>query len=89
MRTSILCIDPDRRRHPRWYSERSLRARMTSSNEPPAGFTALFNGQDLSGWYGMASVSPVRVAAMTDEDRAKKKAADTEDALQALARRER
>ena len=27
-------------------------------NQPPAGFTAVFNGQDLSGWYGMESVSP-------------------------------
>ena len=35
----------------------------------------------LSGWYGMASVSPADVAAMTDEERAKKKAADTADAL--------
>jgi len=50
-------------------------------NEPPAGFTALFNGQDLTGWYGMASVSPTEIAAMTPEDRAKKKAADTQDAL--------
>jgi len=50
-------------------------------NEPPAGFTALFNGQDLTGWYGMVSVSPTEIAAMTPEDRAKKKAADTQDAL--------
>ncbi len=50
-------------------------------NEPPAGFTALFNGQDLSGWYGMQSVSPEAIAALTDEERAQKKAADTEDAL--------
>jgi hypothetical protein len=50
-------------------------------NEPPAGFTVLFNGQDLSRWYGMESVSPADIAAMTPEERAKKKAKDTEDAL--------
>ena len=59
----------------------STAAQNEKLNEPPAGFTALFNGQDLAGWYGMASVSPADIAAMTDDDRAKKKAADTEDAL--------
>jgi hypothetical protein len=58
----------------------SAAAQNEKLNEPPAGFTALFNGQDLTGWYGMASVSPADIAAMTDEERAKKKAADTEDA---------
>ncbi len=51
-------------------------------NEAPAGFTALFNGKDLTGWYGMKSTSPEKIAAMTDEQRAAKKAADTEDAMQ-------
>jgi hypothetical protein len=59
----------------------STAAQNEKLNEPPAGFTALFNGRDLAGWYGMASVSPADIAAMTDDDRAKKKAADTEDAL--------
>ncbi len=51
-------------------------------NEPPAGFTAVFNGQDLTGWYGMQSVSPEKIAALSEEDRAKKKADDTADAKQ-------
>ncbi|MHB8971779.1 MAG: 3-keto-disaccharide hydrolase [Pirellulaceae bacterium] len=50
-------------------------------NQPPAGFTAVFNGQDLAGWYGMESVSPDAIAALTAEERAKKKAADTEAAF--------
>jgi hypothetical protein len=49
-----------------------------AENEPPAGFTALFNGSDLSGWYGM-NADPAKVAALPDEDRAKKRAADLED----------
>ncbi len=51
-------------------------------NVPPAGFTALFNGQDLSGWYGLATVRPAELAAMSAEARAERKAADTADALQ-------
>ena len=51
-------------------------------NEPPAGFTALFNGQDLTGWYGMQSVSPETIASLSDAERAQKKEADTADARQ-------
>jgi hypothetical protein len=62
-------------------SAASVRAEDAKLNQPPAGFTALFNGQDLTGWYGMASVSPADIAAMTDDQRAAKKKADTQDAL--------
>lgn len=51
-------------------------------NERPDGFTALFNGKDLSGWYGMKTASPEKLAAMSEEDRAAKKAADTEAAME-------
>jgi hypothetical protein len=27
-------------------------------NRPPAGFTAIFNGKDLSGWYGLTNFDP-------------------------------
>ncbi len=37
-------------------------------NEPPAGFFALFNGKDLSGWQGLAE-SPPALAAMTAHQR--------------------
>ena len=58
-----------------------LKAADEPINQPPVGFTALFNGQDLTGWYGMQSESPYVLATMSAEDRAKKKAADTEDAF--------
>ncbi len=46
------------------------------NNQPPDGFTALFNGQDLSGWHGMEGFDPRKLAAMSEEDRAAKRAAD-------------
>lgn len=48
-------------------------------NVPPKNFTALFNGKDLDGWHGMPHFDPRKLAAMSDEERAKKIAADTED----------
>ena len=51
-------------------------------NVPPEGFVALFNGQNLSGWHGMASVDPRKLSAMTDEERTAKIAADLEDVKQ-------
>ena len=38
----------------------------TADNTPPAGFTALFNGQDLTGWKGLVADPPKR-AKMTPE----------------------
>lgn len=49
---------------------------------PPEGFTALFNGKDLSGWHGMGHFDPRKLEAMSDEERAAKRAADMEDAKQ-------
>ena len=37
-----------------------------ADNTPPAGFVALFNGQDLTGWKGLVG-SPKSRAAMTAE----------------------
>jgi hypothetical protein len=31
---------------------------FSADNTPPAGFTALFNGQDLTGWYGLPHFDP-------------------------------
>lgn len=39
--------------------------------KPPKGFVALFNGKDLSGWHGMTTFDPRKLAAMSEEDRAK------------------
>ena len=47
--------------------------------QPPKGFTALFNGKDLTGWHGMGHFDPRKLWAMSDEERAKKRAADMED----------
>lgn len=44
--------------------------------DPPEGFKALFNGEDLAGWHGMPHSNPSEFDAMGDAERAK--------ALQAL-----
>ena len=46
---------------------------------PPAGFVALFNGKDLSGWKGLGHFNPQDLRKMSPEERAKKEAADRED----------
>ena len=51
-------------------------------NTPPEGFKALFNGQDLAGWHGMGHFDPRVLAAMSEEDRAAKRAKDLEDVAQ-------
>ena len=45
-----------------------------------AGFAALFNGKDLSGWHGMPHFDPRKLAAMGEKERAGQVAAWTEDA---------
>jgi hypothetical protein len=37
--------------------------------KPPEGFTALFNGKDLSGWHAMPTFDPRKLAAMSEEER--------------------
>ena len=39
-------------------------------NVPPPGFTAIFNGQDMSGWYGWGTQDPTDLLAMTPAQRA-------------------
>jgi hypothetical protein len=41
-----------------------------SQPQPPPGFAALFNGQDLTGWHGMPHYDPRKLWAMNDNDRA-------------------
>ena len=43
-----------------------LRAAEGATNKPPEGFTALFNGTDLSGWHGLVG-DPKSRAGMTPE----------------------
>jgi hypothetical protein len=62
------------------FLPRAAAAEGESPNEAPSGFTALFNGRDLSGWHGMPHFDPRDLAKMSDEERAKKIAEWTEDA---------
>ncbi|NOY28947.1 MAG: DUF1080 domain-containing protein, partial [Planctomycetes bacterium] len=47
--------------------------------EVPEGATAIFNGDDLEGWHGMAHFSPYDLEAMSEEDRVAKRTTDLED----------
>jgi hypothetical protein len=40
-------------------------------NQPPEGFTALFNGKDIKDWTGGLTKNPREIAAMPSEERAK------------------
>lgn len=46
------------------------RSAFAADNTPPEGFTALFNGKDLTGWKGLVG-NPVTRAKMTAEELAK------------------
>ncbi len=48
-----------------------------AQNEPPAGFTALFNGKDLTGWRGGDTADHRAYPALPDD----KKKAWTDDML--------
>jgi len=50
-----------------------------ADNAPPTGFTALFNGKDLTGWWGLKTVDPRKVWELSATDLAAKKAAEQED----------
>ncbi len=43
-------------------------------NKPPKGFTAIFNGKDLSGWWGAGTEDPRKYMALSPEKFAAKKA---------------
>ncbi len=43
-----------------------------AENQPPPGFVALFNGQDLTGWQGGSTFDPAKLKAMTPEERTAK-----------------
>jgi hypothetical protein len=48
---------------------------------PPAGFTALFNGQDLAGWYGWGTRDPHELWAMSPAEQADYKRQSIEGGL--------
>jgi hypothetical protein len=51
-------------------------AQPLAAADPPSGFTALFNGKDLTGWHGLPHTDPKELAAMTPEQRAAKREKD-------------
>ena len=53
---------------------------LADAADPPAGFTSIFNGKDLTGWRGMGHFNPQKLAKMSEEARANKHAADLADA---------
>ena len=46
---------------------------------PPEGFTALFNGKDLNGWWGLTTENPAKWMALSPEKLAEKKKKSSED----------
>ena len=46
---------------------------------PPDGFTALFNGKDLEGWWGLSTENPAKWMALSPEKLAAKKKKSIED----------
>ncbi len=54
---------------------------FAEQNQPPPGFTALFNGKDLSGWHGWGTQDPTDLAKMSAEERAAYKKKSIEGGL--------
>ncbi|MEQ1859268.1 MAG: DUF1080 domain-containing protein [Chthoniobacteraceae bacterium] len=52
---------------------------IARAETPPPGFTALFNGKDLSGWYGWGTKEPRELLAMTPEQLAGYKTKSLDD----------
>ena len=51
------------------------------NNTPPEGFAALFNGKDLSGWYGWGTQDPTDLWKMTPDEQAAYKKKSIEGGL--------
>ncbi len=61
------------------YSPSPAKPASDKANTPPKGFTALFNGKDLSGWKGLADGNAIKRRALKGEDL--KKAQEIADKL--------
>jgi hypothetical protein len=44
-------------------------ATCADETKPPKGFTPLFNGKDFTGWHGMTTFSPYKLAEMPEDQR--------------------
>ena len=59
---------------PNWLLAGLIMAGVTTQvakaadNDPPQGFTAIFNGKDLVGWHGYDTKDPRKFQAMTEEE---------------------
>ena len=53
--------------------------RTTANNTPPAGYVALFNGTDLTGWWGAATENPRKYMALPPEEFKAKRNKSLED----------
>ena len=42
---------------------------LQAETQPPAGFTPLFNGKDLTGWHGQPHFDPRKLAEMPEDER--------------------
>ncbi len=54
---------------------------FAGQNVAPAGFTAIFNGKDLSRWYGWSTKDPTELQKMSPEERADYKRKSVEGGL--------
>ena len=52
------------------------------TNHPPAGFTTLFNGKDLEGWFGHGTEDPRKLWAMSPDELAAHQTKTLEDVNQ-------
>ena len=52
------------------------------NNVAPAGFTALFNGRDLDGWYGQRDMNPHQLWELPEDELARMRAEDQENMRQ-------
>jgi hypothetical protein len=52
---------------------------FTLAAKPPKGFKAIFNGKDLSGWWGLKTEDPAKWMALSPEELKNKKQASIED----------
>ena len=58
------------------------RQSSSAAEQPPAGFTALFNGQDLAGWWGADTEDPRKYMALPPEQFKEKHDKSLEDIRQ-------
>jgi hypothetical protein len=56
-------------------------ASAAETNTPPPGFTALFDGKTLEGWYGWGTQNPTDLSKMSPEERAAYKKKSVEGGL--------